>query len=121
MKTLNRILAPLALTLLLPLTPLAGQQTPPDEAELTSFAETYADVQEIRVDAELRIATATNEAEAAAIQQEINEQMTEALEENNFTIERYTEITNILNNDEDLRTRFQEIYEEILEERDPTA
>lgn len=122
MKALmGRILGPLMLAAALPLAaPLAAQDTIlPDDEELTSFTHAYIDIQDIRAEVEVRMLQASSEEEATAVQQEANERMQAALDEQEITVDRYTEITNVLNADEPLRVRFQEIYEEIIEERDP--
>jgi hypothetical protein len=117
----TRILGLLALLLILPFASSASAQqaSPPDSQELEVFVETYVDIQEVREDVERQMALVTSEEEAAALQAQANERMGAALEENDFTIERYTEITNILNADEELRLEFQQKYQEALEERDP--
>ncbi len=118
---IGRALALVALAAALPLAaPLAGQDALPDEEELSTFVVAYVDLEEIRDDIEQRLAAASSQEETATVQQQANQRMQEALEEHEFTIERYTQITNILNADEPLRARFQELYEQELEERGVT-
>ena len=56
--------------------------------------------------------------EAQQIQMEANQKMVAVIEEHEFTPQRYTEITNILNADEELREEFEQIYRELIEDKD---
>jgi hypothetical protein len=89
----------------------------PDREELTEFVEAYIDVQEIQMEMEQALATVQDPEEANQIQQQANEAMADAIEDNDLTVERYSEIVMVLNTDEELREEFAELYEEILEDR----
>ena len=90
---------------------------PPDREELTEFVEAYIDVQEIQMEMEQALATVQDPEEANQIQQQANEAMADAIEDNDLTVERYSEIVMALNTDDELRQEFAELYEEILEDR----
>lgn len=90
----------------------------PDTEELTRFAHGLIDVTEIQQNMEEELADVQDADEANAIQQEANDEMVEALDEYDLTPERYSEIAMLLNTDEELNEEFEEIHEEILEERD---
>jgi hypothetical protein len=92
--------------------------TAPDREELMDFAKAYIDVQEIQHEMEQALATAQDPEEANRIQQAANEQMAEAVEDHDLSVERYSEIVIALNTDEELREEFTEVYYELLEERD---
>lgn len=96
------------------------QETPtaPDRDELIDFANAYIDVQEIQNEMEQALATVQDPEEANRLQQAANEEMAEAVEEHELSVERYSEIVIALNTDEELRDRFTEVYHELLEERD---
>lgn len=91
---------------------------PPDGEELVDFVHAYIDVQEIQMEMEQALTTVQDPEEANRIQQEANEAMAGAVEDNDLTVERYSEIVMVLNTDEEVRQEFTELYEEILEERD---
>jgi cell division septation protein DedD len=90
---------------------------PPDREELTEFVKAYIDVQEIQMEMEQALATVQDPEDANRIQQEANEAMAEAIQDNDLSVERYSEIVMALNTDEELRQEFAELYEEILEDR----
>lgn len=96
------------------------QATPdaPDREELTEFVEAMIDVNEIQEEMEQALAGVDNPEQANQIQQQANAEMVAVLEEHDMTPERYSEIAMLLNVDPELNEKFQEIHEEILEERE---
>lgn len=97
------------------------QQTTPDEPdreELTEFVKAMIDVNEIQEEMEQALAGVDNPEQANQIQQQANAEMVAVLEEHDMTPERYSEIAMLLNVDPELNEEFQEIHEEILEERE---
>lgn len=90
---------------------------PPDREELVDFAHAYIDVQEIQQEMEQRLAQVQDPEEANRVQQEANEAMAVAVEDQDLTVERYSEIVIVLNTDEELREQFEQVYQEILEDR----
>jgi hypothetical protein len=114
----------LALTLLiLPMgvdaqTPQQGTPDEPDREELTEFVKAMIDVNEIQEEMEQALAGVDNPEQANQIQQQANAEMVAVLEEHDMTPERYSEIAMLLNVDPELNEQFQEIHEEILEERE---
>jgi hypothetical protein len=91
---------------------------PPDREELVDFARAYIDVQEVQQEMEQALATVQDAEEANRIQEQANEQMAEAVEDHDLTVERYSQIVIVLNTDEELRQEFEQVYQELLEDRD---
>ena len=92
---------------------LEGEVEQVPSEELREFAEIYLDVDEIRQEVEMEIATAESPEEAQQIQQQANVRMTAVVEEHGMSIERYTEITQALNTDPQQHQEFVSILEEI--------
>lgn len=88
---------------------------PPDREELVTFTEAYVDVEEVQLELSEEVAQAETPEEANALQEEANEEILGILEEKELEVERYREITMVLNADEELRAEFQEIYLELTE------
>ncbi len=91
-----------------------GAQEVPEipQEDLETFADIYIDVDEVRQDLEMRMGAADSPEEAQQIQQEANELMTGIVEEHGMTVERYTEITEVLNADPEQHQEFVEILEQ---------
>lgn len=123
MRAAMKSVAHLFSLMLLPLlsAPHVGAQEipdPPDREELVEFTKAYLEVMEVREDMEAKMMRAATQEEAQKIQMEANQMMVAIIDDHEFTPQRYTEITNILNADEELREKFEEIYNELLEDRD---
>jgi Spy/CpxP family protein refolding chaperone len=89
-------------------------EAPPiEDGELRSFAHLYLDVAEVRDDLQHDLEDASGQAEAQRLQQEARDEMQSLVEESDFTIERYTQIGQILNVDPEQRAEFQALVEEI--------
>ena len=89
-------------------------EAPPiEDGELRSFAHLYLDVVEVRDDLQHDLEEASGQAEAQRLQQEARDEMQSLVEESDFTIERYTQIGQILNVDPEQRAEFQALVEEI--------
>lgn len=103
---------------------LEAQQPPPpqqqqvevDDEELTTFARAYLAVDEIRVEIEQRMQNAGSPEEAQQVQQEGNARMVEAVEGEGMDPQRYSQIGTTLNQDAELRERFQAILDELTED-----
>lgn len=95
----------------------AQQEMPetPDRPELVTFTEAYIAVTEVRMELNEELGDVTDPETANALQQEAQEEMMTVLEEHELTPERYGEITTVLNADAELRSEFEEIYEELTE------
>jgi hypothetical protein len=85
----------------------------PDQEELVQFTEAFLEVTEIRQDMEAQVAQAQSPEEANALQQEANDQMVAALDDHGMTTERYSEIVNLINQDEAVRNDFEELLVEL--------
>jgi hypothetical protein len=123
MREAVKFVAPVLSLMLLPFlaAPHAGAQEmpdPPDREELVEFTKAYLEVMEVREEMEERMMGAATQEEAQQIQMEANQKMVAVIEEHEFTPQRYTEITNILNADEELREEFEQIYRELIEDKD---
>lgn len=118
----------LILGLGLVVTPAASAQDipPPDqqekvelsEKELETFAEAYLALAEIREEMTERLDNVQSPEEAQEIQQEANTKMVAELEEHEYTAEEYTVVVTALNQDAELRARFEDILEKLMEEEE---
>jgi hypothetical protein len=91
--------------------------TPPDQEELTRFAHGLIEITEIEQEMQQELAGVQDVEEATQIQQAANEEMVAALDDHDLTPERYSEIAQLLEADEELQVQFQQVYHEALEER----
>jgi hypothetical protein len=85
----------------------------PDQEELVQFTEAFLEVTEIRQDMEAQVAQVQSPEEANALQQQANDQMVAVLDEHGLTTERYSEIVNLINQDEEVRNEFEELLVEL--------
>ena len=92
--------------------PAFGEQTPATaamtEQTVDAFVDAFVAVQEIREDFSERLQSATDEAEAQAMQQEAQEQMIQAVEESGMSVQEYNEVAMALQNDPELMQQVQE-------------
>jgi hypothetical protein len=113
----NRSIMCMAFALLMALAPaqITAQDAPeaPDRAELETFAEAYYEISQVRDEISPALAAAETAEEADALQQQANDEMMSILEDHDLTVERYASITQLLNQDEELRAEFEAIYAEI--------
>ena len=91
--------------------------TPPDQEELTRFAHGLIEITEIEQEMQQELAGVQDVEEATQIQQAANQEMVAALEDHDLSPERYSEIAQLLETDEELQVQFQQVYHEALEER----
>lgn len=91
------------------------QQDAPEvpEAELETFAEAYADIADIRQELQTELQAAETSEEANQIQQEADSRMQAVLEEHGISVQRYQEITQVLNSNPEQRQEFEQILAEI--------
>ncbi|TVR53647.1 MAG: DUF4168 domain-containing protein [Gemmatimonadales bacterium] len=85
----------------------------PDQEELVQFTEAFLEVTDIRQDMEAQVAQVQSPEEANALQQQANDQMVAVLDEHGLTTERYSEIVNLINQDEEVRNEFEELLVEL--------
>src|SRR5690606_13238394 len=83
---------------------------PPDQEELETFTAAYVEIAEVRAELSPELAAAETPEEAAEIQDEANNRMMAVLDDHDLDVDRYTEITAVLNQDEALRAQFEEMY-----------
>lgn len=92
--------------------PAFGEQTPATaamtEQTVDAFVDAFVAVQEIREDFSERLQSATNEAEAQAMQQEAQEQMIQAVEQSGMSVQEYNDVAMALQNDPELMQQVQE-------------
>ena len=87
---------------------------------LEQFTRVYVDVQEINRDLQDALARVDDDVEQARrIRQEHISKMEEVVREHDFEVDRYQQIVNAVNADEQLRERFMEMLEEVHDEREP--
>lgn len=99
----------------------AQQPTPQQEAdvedvpeqELETFAEAYAEIAGVRQDMQAELQAAEDREQATQIQQQADQEMQGILQEHDLSVERYQEITQVLNADPEQRQEFEQILEEV--------
>lgn len=94
------------------------QEVDLSDKELKTFAVAYLALSDIREEMTAQLDAVQSAEEAQAIQQEANTKMVSELEEHGFTAEEYTVVVTALNEDEELRNRFEETIAELIEEED---
>ena len=75
------------------------------------------DVTEVQEELQQTLAGIENPEEASQVQQQANLEMEEILDEYDLTAQRYSEVVTVLDMDPELNAEFQQILDEILEER----
>lgn len=96
-------------------TPLRAQNEIPD-AKLESFVMAAMSVQDLIEEWSPRIQAAEDEAEAAAMREQANVDLAEAIEQTEgMSVEEYQEIGRQAQQDPDLNARIQEIYRAQIE------
>jgi len=103
----------LALVMAAPAGVEAQMADTPDQEELVQFTEAFLEVTDIRQDMEAQVAQVQSPEEANALQQQANDQMVAVLDEHGLTTERYSEIVNLINQDEEVRNEFEELLVEL--------
>ncbi|MFW6192550.1 MAG: DUF4168 domain-containing protein [Gemmatimonadota bacterium] len=94
------------------------QETEVSDDELETFAEVHIDVQDIREEMNRTVQESEDPEEAQAAQQEANQEMVSVIEDHDMTPERYTQISQAINQDPELQEELQKLVEEIEEERE---
>lgn len=103
-----------ALLIRAPADSAAQQQTAtPDREELVTFTEAFVEIAEVRDEMTPAIAQAESQEEAADLQSTANERMIEILDEHELDPQRYNTITQLINNDPEVRADFEAILDEI--------
>lgn len=92
-----------------------------DEQELQTFTEAHIEIEELRSEMQARMQDAEGREEAQQIQQQTNQQMIAIIEEEDLTAERYSQIASAINQDAELRERFQQLKDRLLEEEEDDA
>lgn len=88
-----------------------------EDGELRTFALVYLDVAEIRDDMQHEMEQAATPAAQQELQQEAQTAMRAVLSESPLTIERYTQIGQILNTDPEQRAEFEAVVRDLREDR----
>jgi hypothetical protein len=84
------------------------QATALTDETIDTFVDAFVAVQEIREDFTERLHSASDEAEAQAMQQEAQEKMMQAVEESGMSVQEYNEVAMALQNDPELMQQVQE-------------
>lgn len=103
-----------------------GQQGAPpaqdievSDDELESFTEAHLDVQELRQELDQAIQNAEDRQAAQAIQKQANQEMAAVIrDEHEMEINRYRQIAQAINQDPELRQKFQAIVDELTEDEE---
>ncbi len=75
------------------------------------------DVTEVQEELQQTLAGIENPEEASQVQQQANLEMEEILDEYDLTAQRYSEVVTVLDMDPEMNAEFQQVLDEILEER----
>jgi len=84
------------------------QATALTDETIDTFVDAFVAVQEIREDFTERLHSASDEAEAQAMQQEAQEKMMQAVEESGMSVQEYNGVAMALQNDPELMQQVQE-------------
>lgn len=100
-----------------------GRQIMPEappigDGEMEDFAEVYLVIAEIREDFEHELEEIADPEQARALQRETTEQIRGVVTGSPLTVERYTQIGQILNVDPEQRAEFQALVREMREDDD---
>lgn len=103
-----------------------GQQGAPpaqdievSDGELETFAEAHLEVQEIRQEMDQAIQSAEDREAAQAIQKQANQEMAAVIQdEHEMEVNRYRQIAQAINQDQELRQKFQTIIDELTEDEE---
>lgn len=112
----------LALALSLPGAIHAGQHRPSDQGqvvsdgELENFARAYKKINDIRADYEARLRQVQDPQRAQELQQQAQIEMVRALEEEGLTVEKYNAMFVAVQNNEELRQKFNDIWKELAKQ-----
>lgn len=121
MHLLRKALAPstvLAALLAFAVAPTVAQEQPAQPSEtlsqeqLTAFADAALDVQQVRAEFDGQMQAAESPEEAARLQQEAQEQATEAVESRGLTAGEYTAIADAANQDPTLYAMIVDLMEQ---------
>lgn len=89
----------------------------PDEAELTVYAEAMLDIEAIQAEFTPQIEAAETEEAKAALKQQQDERVAQVLATREIEKERYDAIGTLMQQDPELKARFDELKAKIAEER----
>lgn len=89
----------------------------PDEAELTVYAEAMLDIEAIQAEFTPQIEAAETEEAKAALKQQQDERVAQVLATREIEKERYDAIGTLVQQDPELKARFDELKTKIAEER----
>ncbi len=89
----------------------------PDEAELTVYAETMLDIEAIQAEFTPQIEAAETEEAKTALKQQQDERVAQVLATREIEKERYDAIGTLMQQDPELKARFDELKAKIAEER----
>ena len=114
-------LAPVVFVLFLSFTDLAlafAQSSPPaqksqiDDRELRAFVKTYVETQNIRREYEPPLAKSSDPNRTQRLHKSANEELKDALDRNNLTVEQYNRVFARVNNDPPLRENVLKMVEQ---------
>src|SRR5690554_2516598 len=89
----------------------------PDEAELTVYAEAMLDIEAIQAEFAPQIEAAETEEAKTALKQQQDERVAQVLATREIEKERYDAIGTLVQQDPELKARFDELKTKIAEER----
>lgn len=93
-----------------------GQAEQIPQEELDRYATAYLEIAQIRQQMQQDMQNAGSQEERQSIRQESNQEMSSVLEDHGMSVERYRQITNILNSDQEQRQAFTALVQEKRQE-----
>ena len=82
------------------------------QPELDRYAAAYMEISQIRQGLQQKLQNAESQEERQSIQQEANQTMQAILQEHDISVQRYRQITEILNSDQEQRQEFTAMVQE---------
>lgn len=82
------------------------------QEELDQYAEAYVEIAQVRQSLQQQMQNAGSQEERQSIQQEANQQMQSILQDHGISVQRYREITTVLNQDQEQRQEFTALVQE---------
>ncbi|MGM0645126.1 MAG: DUF4168 domain-containing protein [Thermodesulfobacteriota bacterium] len=91
----------------------AGQSKDYSEETLEKFAKSYNQVYEIRQEYSSELSEMEDEEKAKELQEKYTDRMVEAVEDEGLSVEKYNEIGQAMNNDEELSKKVESMVDEM--------
>lgn len=89
----------------------AQQQTSVTDQQLQEFAVAEAAVRQVQAQFQAQAESITSQAEASALQQQANEQMVQAIQQKDMSVDEYNQIANTIQANPEVQERYMELVQ----------